>query len=234
MDKIVLGDIHGLRIWKKIVDKHSDCSFVFLGDYLDPYEEPDLKALLDNLKEIIEFKKADPKKVVLLLGNHDLHYMTYKIETSSRYLFEAEEEIKSLFLSNEKLFQYAYQEENVIFTHAGISDIWFMKDFKGDINSNIADQLNKPASDAQEQALFACSIWRGGGEKRSGIFWADINELAFPLKNRMQIVGHNRVKKIVEVKENAGRIFFCDSLFNGNYLKVCFREDVKFLLGRVK
>ncbi|MCD8262709.1 MAG: hypothetical protein LUD15_15580 [Bacteroides sp.] len=35
---IAIGDIHGLTTWKGIVEKHPDCKIVFLGDYLDPYE----------------------------------------------------------------------------------------------------------------------------------------------------------------------------------------------------
>jgi hypothetical protein len=109
-----------------------------------------------------------------------------------------------------------------------------MKDFKGDPSSHIADQINNPSSDEQNCALFACSFFRGGAEKRGGIFWADTIELKTPLKNHKQIVGHNGVEKIMHGKSCGGEIFFCDSLFNGNYLKVCFQDEgEKFLVGKV-
>lgn len=35
---VAIGDVHGLEKWRSIVDEHEDCTIVFLGDYLDPYE----------------------------------------------------------------------------------------------------------------------------------------------------------------------------------------------------
>ena len=33
----MIGDVHGLRTWEQVVKKHSNCKYVFLGDYNDPY-----------------------------------------------------------------------------------------------------------------------------------------------------------------------------------------------------
>jgi glutamate racemase len=38
---IAIGDVHGLTYWKGIVDSNPNCLYVFLGDYLDPYEDID-------------------------------------------------------------------------------------------------------------------------------------------------------------------------------------------------
>jgi hypothetical protein len=123
-------------------------------------------------------------------------------------------------LKNIYLFQYAYQEENYIFTHAGIVHKWFTDDFKGDINKNIAEQLNKP-SPKQIPALCRCGSARGGYSRDiGGIFWADISELQEPLQGYTQIVGHNRVEDIDDNSINGGRIIFCDCLFNKHYLKI--------------
>ncbi|MDR1980412.1 MAG: metallophosphoesterase [Tannerellaceae bacterium] len=217
---VVFGDIHGLTCWKDIIKEHPDCRYVFLGDYLDPYKYVDNTALVDNLKEIIQLKKTHPDEVVLLLGNHDLHYFSTDIVHSTRFNFGIAKEVSSLFLSHIHLFQYAFQEEHCVFTHAGIAHQWFVDDFKGDLERNIADQLNNPRPE-QIDALCRCGYRRGGTFGAiGGIFWADVEELFEPLQGYTQIVGHNRVKDIVDHVNNNGRIIFCDCLFNRHYLKI--------------
>lgn len=216
---IAIGDIHGLTFWKEVVEKHPNHKVVFLGDYLDPYEEMSHKFLLDNLQEIIQLKKKRPENIVLLLGNHDMHYITTEIEQCFRYDYDLSKRAAKIFSINRKLFQFAYQEDNCIFTHAGIVHKWFIEDFKGAIGGNIADQLNNFQPE-QEAALYACGKKRGGFDETGGIFWADIEELYEPLQGYTQVVGHNRVKEITEHTNNGGRIIFCDCLFNEGYLSL--------------
>ena len=215
----VIGDIHGLDYWKAIVEKHPDCRIVFLGDYLDPIEYIPHKRLLQNLCEIILLKKKRPDDVILLLGNHDLHYFCTDITLSSRFDFLIGEKASRLFLENMELFQYAYQENKIVFTHAGITQEWFIHDFRGDINLPIAAQLNHPA-DSQIAALCRLGHLRGGEEgKIGGIFWADEAELVDPLHGFTQIVGHNRVEEVtVHSGAHDNKIIFCDCLWNENYL----------------
>ncbi|MDR1895196.1 MAG: metallophosphoesterase [Prevotellaceae bacterium] len=217
---VVLGDIHGLTCWRDIIKEHPDCRYVFLGDYLDPYEYMDNTALVDNLKKIIQLKKTHPDDVVLLLGNHDLHYFSADIVPSTRFNFAIAEDVSDLFLSHIRLFQYAFQEDRCIFTHAGIAHQWFINDFKGDSERNITDQLNNPTP-KQIAALCRCGYERGGAVGTvGGIFWADVEELHEPLQGYTQIAGHNRVQDIVDHVNNNGRIIFCDCLFNRRYLKI--------------
>ncbi|MBU3856350.1 MAG: metallophosphoesterase [Candidatus Phocaeicola excrementipullorum] len=216
---VAIGDIHGLNYWKEIVERHKGCRFVFLGDYLDPHQYIPRKEVLRNLQEIIGLKKDCPDDVILLLGNHDLHYFSSDAPVCTRFDFQIAEKASHLFVENFDLFRYAYQEGSRIFTHAGISHKWFEEDFQGEITQPIADQLNHP-SDNQIAALCCIGQLRGGAKGAvGGIFWADIDELADPLHGFTQIVGHNRVK---DVKERSGnhenKIVFCDCLWNGNYL----------------
>ena len=217
---VVFGDIHGLTFWKKVVAENPDCRFIFLGDYLDPYEHIAPEQLMNNLKEIIQLKKDRPDDVVLLLGNHDLHYFCSDMEPSSRFDFLIAEEASALFRENIHLFMYAYQINTCIFTHAGISERWFLYDFMGDTTKNIAEQLNNPLPE-QETSLCRCGEARGGEPgKVGGIFWADVSELYKPLQGYTQVVGHNRVNDVYEHTNNGGRIIFCDCLFNEKYLKL--------------
>jgi hypothetical protein len=118
-----------------------------LGDYLDPYTEILQNNLIDNLKEIIQLKKERGDDVILLLGNHDFHYLDLNIYPYCRFDNEIEEAAHALFSENRDLFLFAYQENKHIFTHAGISEKWFFEDFGGDLNKNIAEQLNHPERD---------------------------------------------------------------------------------------
>jgi len=217
---IVFGDIHGLSHWKKVVDKNPDCRFLFLGDYLDPYSNIPHIVLINNLKEIIQLKKEREDEVILLLGNHDLHYLDLTVDPCSRFDYEIEEEAYAQFSENHCLFTFAFQENNYIFTHAGISERWFYDDFGGDPNKNIAEQLNNPHRD-QLPALRRCGSLRGGDWSLvGGILWADIDELNDPLQGYTQIVGHNRVGRILRRTVNGGEIIFCDCLYNEMWLKL--------------
>ena len=87
MNILIVPDVHGRTFWrraKELVKNYQ--KIIFLGDYLDPYSyegiNPDM-AFIEFL-DIIEFKKKYPKKVTLLLGNHDLHYLSPYFIPSSR------------------------------------------------------------------------------------------------------------------------------------------------------
>lgn len=222
MNKIIaIGDVHGSTKWRDIVNGNKDSRIVFWGDYLDPYGTYDAGEILDNLIAIIDFKRNNMDSVVLLLGNHDLHYISSEAEPCTRFDIHLADKAESLFMENIRLFQYAYQMNNIIFTHAGISHRWFEKNFKGNISHNIADQLNNP-DDEQIEALFCVGEARGGESGRiGGIFWADRFELKDPLHGFTQVVGHNRVQNITEMAyTNDNKIIFCDCLGKGKYCEL--------------
>ena len=139
---IVIGDVHGRTSWRKIVERHTGCRFVFLGDYCDPYEKMPGEAVLDNLMEIIRFKQAHPDEVVLLLGNHDVHYIDYGAPLCSRINLELAWQLREIFTEHADCFQCAHSERGILFTHAGVSEAWFRQSFVGDADGDIASQLN--------------------------------------------------------------------------------------------
>lgn len=215
----VIGDVHGLDYWRQVVQSHPACRVVFLGDYLDPMEYVPRRDLLANLRAIIALKRARPDDVILLLGNHDLHYFSSDAPVSSRFDWHIGDKASLLFLENFDAFQYAFQDGRTVFTHAGIAHGWFVDDFGGDISRPIADQLNNP-SDGQVAALCRVGLSRGGKPgTASGIFWADRDELTDPLHGFTQVVGHNRVEEVTTHEGGGGgKIVFCDCLWNGNYI----------------
>ena len=216
---VAIGDIHGSTYWKEIIKSHPNSKYIFLGDYLDPGSIPDnFNETIDNLMEIIQLKKEQPDNVILLFGNHDLHYIPNTVVRGTGFDIYTAGKNRQVILSHFGLFQNAYQIDNYIFTHAGISHKWFIDDFKGDIHANIADQLNNPKPE-QLKALYRCGEVRGGNKGDiSGIFWAGMSELENPLQGYTQIVGHNPVENIEDYSNNGGRIIFCDCLHEFHYL----------------
>ncbi len=220
---IAIGDVHGLDSWKNIIEKHNDCHIVFLGDYCDPYNPRQSPAeVVDNLKEIITYKQENEARVTLLLGNHDVHYFDKRAAIGSRYNSRIAGEVRELFVNNRELFICAYEEENLLFTHAGVSQGWYIEEFSTIID-HVADRLNHPEQyGCDASALYYCGYMRGGSHKHGGIYWADDTELSVPLEGYIHIVGHNRKSDITVhasyIESGESGIIFCDSLFNGNYL----------------
>lgn len=211
----IIGDIHGEVEWNNY-SNFDDCDLiVFMGDYVDSKSINRFR-IIENLNNIIKFKKNNMDKVILLLGNHDNQYL-YLYDTSYRcsgFDIVIAQQLHETFNLNKHLFQNAFQSNNWLFTHAGIRDNWFKNKFKGDINKNIAEQLNNPKD--KINILNYCSYHRGGDKQESGIFWCDKQELNKPLKNFNQIVGHNMVEniKIYNNHKYNTVIYFVDCLLN--------------------
>ena len=80
---LILADIHGRQFWKDACLNHKDEfeKIVFLGDYVSPYpyEEISNKKAIEVFEEVLNFKKENTDKVVLLMGNHDFSYINSSI-----------------------------------------------------------------------------------------------------------------------------------------------------------
>ncbi len=121
---IIIPDVHGRTFWKSAVEGREDQDILFLGDYVDPYTYLEGIAPysgLVSLLEIIDFKKANMDRVTLLLGNHDLCYISNLLPLSDRYDEENASVIRDTLLANLSLFQIAHHR-----TIAGISHIFPM------------------------------------------------------------------------------------------------------------
>lgn len=129
---IACGDTHGRVDWKKIVEKElATCNkFVFIGDYFDSHDS-DSNGLtqIENFKEILELKKANPDKVILLTGNHDYHYIRGVGETYSGYQGSYALEIGELVEQaiKDDLMQMCYLHDKFFFSHAGLTKTWVQR-----------------------------------------------------------------------------------------------------------
>lgn len=140
---VALGDIHGQNIWKKIIETNKDADlFIFLGDYFDSFTVL-FEEQLSNFKEILEYKKENLEKVVLLLGNHDFQYLPYIAEHYSGYQTDKKNIIGAIVdkAIEEGLIKVCHIYDNWIFSHAGITKTWF-KNCVGNL-ANIESSINE-------------------------------------------------------------------------------------------
>lgn len=74
------GDLHGdIFSLEQAIEKFEEVKLdviCFMGDYMDSRNKTDIE-ILYLLNNIIQYKKANPTKVILLLGNHIFGYFKY-------------------------------------------------------------------------------------------------------------------------------------------------------------
>ena len=140
MKILVIPDVHGRKFWREAIANNigSVNKVIFLGDYLDPYQNEidenqelmecndfyDCQGLLNMLNDIISLKKNDPDKLILLTGNHTDSYIWSKFHAASRTDYQNWEKYHKFFLQNLNLFNLVWIENDVIFSHAGLSEGW--------------------------------------------------------------------------------------------------------------
>lgn len=213
MHIIAIGDVHGRDAWEEIKHKPAD-QIIFIGDYVDPHRPiPDFE-VLRNFEEIIAFKKSDPGRITLLLGNHDAQYLHYPRYPCSGHRADLQETLGKLFLENEGLFQIAWQHEGYLFTHAGLSQSWYdhhletLNDFG---KKNLAAALNAIHKSEYRDILFEVGRSRGGWHRHGGPIWADQSETRHDyLADYNQIVGHSRVKDFEYYGDETSSITYID------------------------
>ena len=232
---LAIGDVHGRDVLSRIeADKYD--KIVFIGDYVDSHYDdtyPDAK-ILENLRKIIAFKKAYPGKVVLLIGNHDVHYMYHnEVAECSGFRRSMLAELQEMFTANSGLFDMAYQCKTTLFTHAGVSNAWY-REYNGAIHAelrkireqsvikdplSLADKFNLLRStEAGRQILFRISglrIWPQNLLQSGGIIWADQEETDFDyLKGYHQVVGHTvvvAIEKKMDHYDDSSSITYIDT-----------------------
>jgi hypothetical protein len=223
MNKLVaIGDIHGRSTWQQIVEQEQPDIVVFVGDYFDSYDIPG-KTQIDNFKNIIQWKHDNPQcKVVLLIGNHDFHYMPEAYnDRYSGFQKNLYIEIGQVLEANKHHLRMAYRCDDLVFSHAGITpefllnnnwgdqdmvefvnELWLYKPHKFKFADNGYDH-----SDPYGDDEFQTPIWI-----RPRSLMKACQEVK---KTMIQVVGHTAVKEIdAKGKATGGRYYFIDCLDN--------------------
>lgn len=215
MKIIALGDIHGRSIWKSIVENETFDKVVFIGDYFDSKEGISGKDQRKNFQEIIHFKKSNPENVVLLIGNHDYHYLKYVYQSYSGFQAFEQPTIQELLENalSEDLLQICYKSEKFLFTHAGVTKVWYSNTFQRVFTDNekIESDLNNLFQSNRRTFGFIEGSdwsWTGDSEYQSPIWVRPKSLMLNKIDGFVQIVGHT-IKYAIE---NINEVVFIDTL----------------------
>jgi len=213
MKTVIIGDIHGHDSWKQIIEQEQNADrFIFVGDYFDSFTVPGL-IQCQNFQDIIEFKETNDKETILLIGNHDYHYFPEIGENgTSGYQARMAPTIQHLISTNRDHLQMAYQFDDILVTHAGVSSVWLddiVVDW--DVDSLDATQFKQVGDQVYGASGF-------GDETFQGPLWirprslmnANYDTLRTQIR---QVVGHTGQKQIdIEGKSTGGRYYFIDTM----------------------
>ena len=246
MKTVVLGDTHGRSFWKLITHTEKPDRVIFIGDYFDSFDIPGPEQI-QNFKDIIEFKWRGECEVILLVGNHDYHYMRGINEQYSGYQSTLAPTIGFELEDNKDYLQMAYQMDEFLFTHAGVSsefmDSVFGKD--GWQTENIAELLNEQFKYKPQTFGFgmAVDITKAlyvdpyGDNTEQSPIW--IRPRSLMKANRetlrkqvIQVVGHTGVTTMTgQEKMSGGRYYLTDCLeTSGEYLII---ENGETKIGKI-
>lgn len=235
MKTVLLGDIHGRKIWKDILLKEQPSRIVFLGDYFDSYNISGYDQL-KNFEHIISLKLANPDNVILLLGNHDVNYFTGFFNSNmSGFQPGMSVQFNSILEDNKHLLQMAYKFDNFLCTHAGVSPLFMTEIFGDQWNKNNVDECLNDLWKYRPLSFRFRGLNSYGNHILESPVWIRPRSLMKAgqetKKDYIQIVGHTQVEKVdIKGKATGGRYFFIDSLEFGQYLVI---EESKIKLGKI-
>lgn len=211
MKIVVIGDIHGRKVWKRILKNEPDYDLIiFLGDYVSTHDDVTAKQQIDNLKKILQFKEDNSDKVILLRGNHDFQHLAYDWAQCSGYDEQVEKGMIKLKTRYLKDTQWLYKYNNIIFSHAGISNTW--------LNSvNLKDNIEGVNNLKPNEVFgFTPDHWGDcyGDSVTQPLTWIRPQALLndFLEGGYTQVVGHTTVFKLRAINTGNGDLWLCDTL----------------------
>ena len=222
MKTVILGDTHGRPHWKQIVASESPDRVIFIGDYFDSFDNTAVEQM-HNFKEIIDWKQSGQSEVIMLIGNHDYHYMRGVTQYYSGYQSGARPAIEQLLYENRQHMQMCYQMGDFLFTHAGVSYDW-LKINKWEGWESVEEKVNDLWEYTPNVFGFAGRDPYGDSTISSPIW---IRPYSLQKANRdtlrdqfIQVVGHTTQGKIdTEGKSTGGRYYYIDTLgTSGEYM----------------
>jgi hypothetical protein len=227
MKTVLIGDLHGMDCWKKIVEQENAGRYVFVGDYFDSFHIPGI-VQMHNFKELMMWSEETDAETVFLIGNHDYGYFFGCDGTStSGYQFQLAPSIKMLVEEWRHKLQMAYRFDNVLCSHAGISTDFMNGVFGiGGWNAdNIVELLNEQWKYKPNTFDFHCVspitisyVDPTGDNVEQSPLWIRPRSLMRSNKNELkkeiiQVVGHTAQPKIdIAGKTTGGRYYFIDTL----------------------
>lgn len=227
--ELILGDIHGRTCWKDIIKKEQPDHVIFLGDYVTTHEHVSAEQQVQNFNDILDYKMKHPD-TIMLTGNHDCQMMGYPWAEMTGWDAHLYHLLKEDYFKDKMLefAQIAYVDDNIIYSHAGISDYW--------LKQVVCLEKPEDVCNLSPNELFGYNYLTGYGEgygnsiSQSPIWIRPIALTKSVLNGYTQVVGHTPIERIVNIKdinpECAENIYLCDKLPD-QYL---IRENNQFIV----
>ena len=219
---LFVGDLHLqakliLPLVEKAIEKHNVERVIFMGDYVDQWNQNDNSQLyIDELtllnkfrKKLIKEGKVEP---VFLIGNHDMPYLIDIREYYSVNNADTFDKVHDLLLQLQPQIAYEVDEDSVA-SHAGYVQLpgwgripeWHFKPWLyGYIDDSI--ELQKQVGR------------RGGFDTFGSVLWEDFGEKLWRAHMKYQIVGHTPQKTVTYLQDDLNWEYncFCVDTFSLN------------------
>jgi len=180
----VFADPHGAAVASRM-DLSAD-RIIIDGDLVDSHCGLDETAVLTNFLEIIKLKQSFPQKVILIWGNHDVTYLVAE-PPPGLHNIAYNKCLHHWFNKYKELFQAAYQVQNWLFTHAGLTKP-FWQDVLHGSGTDYASVINRAFSENPRRFFdWDCTripFWLYRDYFKDHNLW---------LPNLIQVVGHTIV-----------------------------------------
>jgi len=217
MKTVVIGDTHAHYAWREVLKTEDDWGrVIFLGDYFDTFQNKTAASQLGVFKDIVSLIDKHPdREVVLLIGNHDIHYFPeIATQATSGFSYSTRAIVSPyLDLVRSKL-KVAYSFDDFIFSHAGISSEFMDRRFK-DWSPKLAVGL---VNSLHLKELLFCGYDPYGDDTYQTPIWIRPASLIRANKEReiskyKQVVGHTNMKKPLK----SDNYYFLDCMGGGYY-----------------
>ena len=218
MSRILLvGDLHVKTFLLPFVDRAIEDTnpdrVIVLGDYLDDWGV----SPAENFKALEKTINWAGRRgnTTLLVGNHDLAYLT-RSGVCPGNAPSIQGQVHGLLVQHGSCISAAEASENWLFTHAGLCSAW-ARQFIGEPQSaqEAADKIDALLVKT-EGCLYLETVGRGrGGWQNPSPLWADWYELLrdyYPGFN--QVVGHSPLSTCTREPAESGEILWCCDTFS--------------------
>lgn len=199
--KIVLfSDMHeNVDAAMAILNQEKDADhFVFLGDFFDsPKTEWETESVV--CKTLLFLKSfIDNERNFSIVGNHDIHYITYREDLECSGFNETAKYLISDFANNhygtkQNLFDkffWGIMVDDFFCSHAGLNEQFVKAPLDLGKFEEILRKANSCLFNNEYHWLFNAGKSRGGRQEFGGIIWQDYYFDFFPIDGIKQIFGH--------------------------------------------
>jgi len=195
MQLVVIGDLHGRKTGLEIAQKHPEDILVFLGDYFDSKTSITASEQLTIFETLIKLKLKKPEKVVLLTGNHDIHYIRGATQQYTGYQWlHATDIIQKITMAyRQGLLQAAYSRGSFLMVHAGLTRTW-CGHWGIDLH-NPVEEVNALFSQSLRpfEFIYKPGCNKTGDDIHQGPFWVRPASLqADAIAGFTQVIGHTQ------------------------------------------